>query len=159
MLFRQPCGKMEKTEEVPGMRKVRCYDCGRAYDYDEDCFCPNCGAFNQPQRSTRIGADGSVVRVDGINEVNHTNSFVHRELHEEKRERRRIGLDKGVQRIQRTTASRAAAAPKASPTSVLLQNQRGSRRQREKGNPLAAIVLVIILIVLFNLLPRIFFFF
>ena len=29
------------------MRKVRCYECGKTYDYDTDDFCPKCGAFNQ----------------------------------------------------------------------------------------------------------------
>ena len=28
------------------MRKVRCYECGKTYDYDTDDFCPKCGAFN-----------------------------------------------------------------------------------------------------------------
>jgi len=30
------------------MRRVRCYECGKSYDYDEEDFCPKCGAFNQP---------------------------------------------------------------------------------------------------------------
>lgn len=33
------------------MRNVCCYECGKKYDYDEDGFCPHCGAFNQPSRS------------------------------------------------------------------------------------------------------------
>ena len=33
------------------MRMVRCYECGRSYDYDEDGFCPRCGAFNRPPQS------------------------------------------------------------------------------------------------------------
>ena len=74
------------------MRRVHCGECGKGYDYDEDGFCPRCGAFNQPPRSTRVNADGSVVRVDGLNEANHAGSFVHRELHEENRERRNSGL-------------------------------------------------------------------
>lgn len=134
------------------MQKVRCYDCGKSYDYDEDCFCPSCGAFNQPQRSLRIGADGSVVRVDGLNEANHTHSFVHQELHEEKRERRRIGLDKGVQRIQRTVSQSAAARP--APAADLQTRNRGQSRQQGK-NPLGILVWILILIMLFNLLPRI----
>ena len=81
------------------MQKVRCYECGKQYDYDEDGFCPKCGAFNQPPRSTAIGADGSVVRADGLNERNHKNSFVHEELHEEKDhwpvQRRAARRDKG----------------------------------------------------------------
>ena len=32
------------------MRMVRCADCGKSYDYDDDGFCPKCGAFNQPER-------------------------------------------------------------------------------------------------------------
>ena len=81
------------------MQKVRCYECGRQYDYDEDGFCPRCGAFNQPPRETLVSADGTVVRADGLNERNHTDSFVHRELHSEKRQRRRTGLDKSVARV------------------------------------------------------------
>ena len=30
------------------MRKVQCAECGKRYDFDEDDFCPKCGAFNQP---------------------------------------------------------------------------------------------------------------
>lgn len=48
------------------MRKVRCYECGKTYDYDTDDFCPKCGAFNQPPKSTTIDANGAVIRVDGI---------------------------------------------------------------------------------------------
>lgn len=137
------------------MRRVRCYDCGKSYNYDEDCFCPNCGAFNQPQRSLRIGADGSVVRVDGINEANHAGSFVHQELHEEKRERRRIGLDKSVQRIQRTVSRPTASRP--APTAGI--QSRDCRQSRQQGkNPVGILVWILILIMLFNLLPRILFF-
>lgn len=34
------------------MRMVRCYECGKQYDYDDDGFCPKCGAFNQPARAS-----------------------------------------------------------------------------------------------------------
>ena len=90
------------------MRWVRCGECGKKYDFDVDDFCPKCGAFNSPARSTQIGADGSVVRVDGLNEANHRESFVHAELHEENRERRVSGLSKGVKRsAPRPTVRRA----------------------------------------------------
>ena len=136
------------------MRKVRCYDCGKSYDYDEDGFCPSCRAFNPPRQDLRIGADGSVVRVDGLNEINHVNSFVHQELHEEKRERRRVGLDKSVQRTQRT-ASRAATTKQAP---VILQSRNDRRARKQTSNPFSVVVWIIILIVIFNLLSRIFFF-
>ena len=74
------------------MRRVKCYECGKRYDFDVDDFCPKCGAFTQPPRSSRIGADGAVVRVGGINENNHRNSFVHAELHEEDRKRKGTAL-------------------------------------------------------------------
>ena len=80
------------------MRRVRCYECGKMYDFDMDDFCPRCGAFTQPPKSTAIDANGSVIRVEGINEKNHAGSFVHEELHEENRERRRMGLSKSVRR-------------------------------------------------------------
>ena len=94
------------------MQKVRCYECGRQYDYDEDGFCPRCGAFNQPPRETLVSADGTVVRADGLNERNHTDSFVHRELHAEKRQRRSTGLDKSVERIQRAAPAADRSAGK-----------------------------------------------
>lgn len=77
------------------MRRVKCYDCGRRYDFDVDDFCPKCGAFTQPPRTARIGADGSVVRAEGINERNHANSFVHAELHAENGARRGTFLEGG----------------------------------------------------------------
>ena len=89
------------------MRRVRCYECGKRYDFDVDDFCPKCGAFNQPDRASRIDADGNVVRVDGLNESNHRGSFVHSELHEENKERRASGLSKGTKRSSRKTAQPA----------------------------------------------------
>ena len=105
------------------MRKVRCYECGKTYDYDTDDFCPKCGAFNQPPKSTTIDANGAVIRVDGINERGHAGSFVHEELHEENRERKRMGLSKGTRRT-------AAAAPQPS---VQRTASRQSGRQNEKS--------------------------
>lgn len=95
------------------MQKVRCGDCGRAYDYDDEAFCPRCGAFNQPPKSDLINEAGEVVRVDGINEQGHRDSFVHRELHEENRHRRSSGLDKSVRRISRGPAGKPPYAPSA----------------------------------------------
>ena len=94
------------------MRRVRCYECGKRYDFDVDDFCPRCGAFNPPGRSSRIDADGNVVRLDGLNEVNHRESFVHAELHEENKERRASGLSKGTKRAPQKTAARSAPAAK-----------------------------------------------
>ena len=76
------------------MRKVTCHECNKRYDYDDDGFCPRCGAFNAPASASRIGADGSVIWVDGLNERNHGNSFVHEELHREERKRRWMDLDR-----------------------------------------------------------------
>ena len=92
------------------MRRVGCYDGGKRYDFDVDDFCPGCGAFNPPDRTSRIGADGSVVRIDGLNEGNHRESFVHAELHEENKERRASGLSKGVKRTPQKAAARPAPA-------------------------------------------------
>lgn len=32
------------------MRRVRCHHCGKGYNYDQDEFCPKCGAFNSPPK-------------------------------------------------------------------------------------------------------------
>ena len=88
------------------VRRVRCYECGKRYDFDVDDFCPKCGAFNPPDRSSRIDADGNVVRLDGLNEANHRGSFVHAELHAENKERRASGLSKGAKRSQEKAAAR-----------------------------------------------------
>lgn len=117
------------------MRKVRCYECGRSYDFDVDDFCPRCGAFNQPGKQTSIGADGSVVRSDGLNEKNHAGSFVHREFHSENRSRRASGLSKGVRR---------AAAPVG-----------GQQREKQKRNPFQTLIWVIIAIIFINILSTV----
>jgi len=85
------------------MRTVRCYECGKRYDYDEDGFCPDCGSFNLPKKSAEVGADGGVLRREGINERNHKGSFLHAEIHEENRERMGTPLEQSVRRVVRTT--------------------------------------------------------
>ena len=91
------------------MRIVKCYECGKRYNYDEDGFCPKCGGFNQPKALSRIGADGSVVWVDGINRRNHEGSFVHKELHDENRKRKGSPLEKGSSR-RKPVVTRSAPA-------------------------------------------------
>ncbi len=76
------------------MKKVICSDCGKRYDFDKDDFCPRCGVFNPPPKQLGVDNYGNVVRVDGINERNHTGSFVHKEAHREKAVRRIKGLDR-----------------------------------------------------------------
>lgn len=79
------------------MRRVKCEDCGKVYDFDTDDFCPRCGAFAFP-KGDRIGADGTVIRVEGISESNHKGSFLHEEYHSENRHRKAAGLDRGADR-------------------------------------------------------------
>ena len=120
----------EKGKGGGVVQPVRCYECGKRYDYDEDGFCPKCGAFNQPPRKTCVSADGTVVRADGLNERNHADSFVHRELHAEKRQRRSTGLDKSVERIQKPTPAARA----------------GDKKKQKVKNPFFWVVLVIIVL-------------
>ena len=113
------------------MRRVQCYECGKRYDFDVDDFCPRCGAFNPPGRSSRIDADGNVVRLDGLNEVNHRESFVHAELHEENKERRASGLSRGVKRSQEKAAARPVRT--------------GQKRKQTTPNSMGSIIKWIIL--------------
>lgn len=116
------------------MRRVRCHECGKRYNFDVDDFCPQCGAFTQPQRLSRIGADGSVVRVDGINERNHQNSFVHAEWHEENQERKGTSLERDVRR----------KAVKQCPAMHMPSGKSGDREQRSPTEIIKWIVLAII---------------
>ena len=75
------------------MRQIVCEDCGKRYDFEKDDFCPKCGAFNQPVKTWGTDVQGNVVRVDGVNERDHAQSFVHSEVHKEKRARQVQGLD------------------------------------------------------------------
>ena len=112
------------------MRRLRCYECGKIYDFDQDDFCPKCGAFNQPKNQLRVGSDGTVSRVqepvirkDGINERNHAGSFVHRELHQENRARRGTALTK--------TAKRTSVQP--SPVKTRNSGPIDSWKKKENG--------------------------
>lgn len=127
------------------MRMVKCYDCGKRYNYDEDGFCPKCGAFNQPRAITRVGADGSIVRVDGINEQGHAGSFVHQEYHQEERQRRKIGLDKSVERIPKPAPK---AAPKVRPAGKTLAA--GNQKQAEKGIGIVVAIIIWFLSLVFG---------
>ena len=120
------------------MRKVKCYACGKSYDYDEDCFCPHCGGFNQPRHTSTISSDGSVVRADGLNERGHEGSFLHREFHEENRERRAMGLEYEARKAVKKAAGTIQRSASAS--------------RKKASNPWKAIAWVIGAIVAANIL-------
>lgn len=87
------------------MRKVRCAACGKTYDYDDDAFCPKCGAFNQPSRGQRAM---QVTRKDGLSETGHERSFLHEEYHAEERQRRASGLNQKVLQAKETIRRQTA---------------------------------------------------
>lgn len=92
------------------MRRIVCDECRKIYDYDRDEFCPKCGAFNQPVKTWTTDAQGNVRRVDGVNEANHAGSFVHSEVHREKRVRQAKGMDwDGGKKNARQQPARPAA--------------------------------------------------
>ena len=92
------------------MRLV-CSECKKVYDYDVDDFCPRCGAYNHPPKASSPTA---VVRKDGVNEANHKGSFVHREVHKEKAQRRAVRQisqpSGGAKRQQKTTSKGLSTA-------------------------------------------------
>ena len=124
------------------MQKVRCYECGRSYDYDEDAFCPRCGAFNLPGRehTVRVG-ELTEDRRDGLSEKGHSGSFLHREFHSEERERLRLGLD----REETPPQPRKKAAASAE-----------SRKRENDGKNPSLAVIIFILLILFQLLRAVF---
>ena len=90
------------------MRRIVCEDCKRVYDCDKDDFCSRCGAFNQPVKTWTTDNQGNIRRVDGVNEANHAGSFVHSEVHREKRIRQAKGMDQ-----KKSTRRQPAARPAA----------------------------------------------
>ena len=134
------------------MRKVVCYECGKRYDFDVDDFCPNCGAFTQPARASRIGADGSVLWADGINERNHRESFVHAELHKENRKRRGTPLSKGVKR----TGAAAFGSGFKSVKKAAGWEKNVSEKQKKKITVVHIIAIIILLNVFANLVGVLF---
>ena len=136
------------------MRIVKCYECGKRYNYDEDGFCPGCGAFNQPKALSRIAADGSVVRVEGINRRNHEGSFVHQEYHEENRERKGSLLERDMPK--RKAVKRVPPRP-ASAQAVIRQPLAGrdgrpvhhaTTKKQQDGKSVAGWIVVILAILL-----------
>jgi len=124
------------------MNMVRCEDCGRLYDYEEDGFCPKCGAFNQPPR------DKQEMRVDGVSEEGHAHSFFHREFHKEERERRHSGLDRSARRGAPEEKEQTVPAENAASRPIP-----GLRRPAPAGGRMSALITgVVFFIVLINLL-------
>ena len=116
------------------MRRVQCHECGKRYNYDVDDFCPRCGAFTQPSKTLDIGADGTVIRVEGINEENHWDSFVHAKLEADEVSRRR------AQTVSRQTV-------------------RQSRKEAGKKKPVALVFWIIFAVIALNILSQIFYIF
>lgn len=120
------------------MAIITCENCRKRYDNKKDDFCPKCGAFNQPQHRWREDSYGNVVRVDGVNEANHQESFVHQEVHREKAQRRQVGLD--------WRASSRPAVGRPSPA-----RPAAGRQTRQKNAGMArAIAIVVGAIILVN---------
>lgn len=124
------------------VQKIVCEECGKHYDYQKDDFCPRCGAFNPPRRTWGVDPKGDVIRVDGINEENHAGSFVHREVHQERSQRREKGLDwkQGAAPAQKKRA--AQPLPKA----PVRPSPRSNAGQQSLGKVIALIVGIIFLV-------------
>ena len=106
------------------MRRIVCGECRKKYDYDVDDFCPRCGAYNPPKRNQE-----TTMRVDGISESNHKDSFLHEELHQEKKERKRLGLSKGVRREPQQTEQRSAVKEKEPSAAPKLSSKKKSTEE------------------------------
>lgn len=64
---------------------VRCYECGKQYDYDDDGFCPKCGAFNQPARGQEDGRRAAAVS-DGTAAGSRGRKAIQRDMEDNLRE-------------------------------------------------------------------------
>jgi len=118
------------------MRLV-CEECKKVYDYDVDDFCPRCGAYNPPKKTWGIDSKGNVVRVDGVNEANHKGSFVHKEVHKEKWQRRVTGMDRD-------------ALPKRQPQRPVSRPGRAAARKpagkKQEGTAVGVLIAIVFLV-------------
>ena len=132
------------------MRQIVCEECQKRYDYDKDEFCPRCGAFNQPVKTWPTDSQGNVRRVDGVNELNHAGSFVHSEVHKEKRVRQAKGMD--------WSGGRAKTAPRAQPVRPATQRPKQQKKSMTEASKtfLWIIAIIFFLNVIFPLLRLIF---
>lgn len=129
------------------MGRIVCEECRKRYDYDRDDFCPRCGAFNQPQKTWGVDAKGNVIRVDGLNEQNHADSFAHREVHQEKDVRRESGMD------WRSGRKSGSARPQTPPSPQQGRSIGGvAQRNQRQQTPVGKLIAIIVgLILLFNI--------
>ena len=119
------------------MGRLVCEECKKVYDFDVDDFCPRCGAFNQPKKTWGVDAQGNVVRVDGVNEVNHKGSFVHKEIHSEKTRRRVTGMDKDS--AMKRQAQRPVRQPGSSVSGL-------SEKKKSGGSVFGTIIWIIVIL-------------
>ena len=133
------------------MRVVKCYECAKLYNYDEDAFCPRCGAFNQPPRSVQINGHGDVVHRDGINERGHAGSFLHEEYHAENRLRRKNGLDQSVPWEKRRKKPAQWAVQKKSASATRKQSK---EVKKGNGSSIGAFILFIFIVNLLRACSR-----
>lgn len=42
------------------MARIKCKNCGKAYRYETEGCCPECGAYNRPPRREQVNADGTI---------------------------------------------------------------------------------------------------
>lgn len=111
------------------MRQIICHECGKRYRFEEDDFCPRCGAFTPPAKEWDVDAKGNVVRVDGINEKNHAGSFVHKEVHREKA----VRMIKGLDRDHRAPAKKVTTRSAKKKPVKLTPSLGGAAERAEKG--------------------------
>jgi len=138
---------MKSGKEAMPVRRVVCHECGKRYDYNVDDFCPKCGAYTQPVRNTRIDASGAVVRIDGVDETYHKESFLHEELHAENRKRKGTALEREA--VQKT-------APKEVVQTIIRQSLPGQdgrparppapAPKKQAMNPVGWIILLIVIL-------------
>ena len=132
------------------MRRIVCEECRKRYDYDKDEFCPKCGAFNQPVRTWGMDAQGNVVRVHGVNEQNHAGSFVHSEVHKEKRVRQAKGMDQRKRSAPKPAAPRVTVQRQAPPRQAA---RPGPREKSASGFPRALFWIIAAIIFMNLILP------
>lgn len=121
------------------MARIKCKNCGKAYRYETEGCCPECGAYNRPPRREKVNADGSVYHINDANYLENRYEqakvqrgkvcFEEKECHEEK------------------VCYEEQAKPRKAVTITPMLNQTDKRSGRKQSKKPASIIAVVIAVI------------
>lgn len=121
------------------MARIKCKNCGKAYRYETEGCCPECGAYNRPPRREKVNADGSVYHINDAN-------YLENRYEQAKVQRGKVCFEEKECHEEKECYEEQAKPRKAiTITPMLNQTDKQSGRKQSKGP--ASIIAVVIAII------------